>query len=70
MPTHLQDILDMGWKACAMGKYVDQVVTLVEQIERDVGEIKVLVFNIGANVNFSILETTSRVYQKVHIKFI
>ena len=53
-----------------MGKYVDQVVTLVEQIERDVGEIKVLVFNIGANVNFSILETTSRVYQKVHIKFI
>ena len=67
MPMHLQDILDTGWKACAMGKYVDQVVTLVEQIERDVGEIKVLVFNIGANVNFSILETTSRVYHKVQI---
>lgn len=67
MPTHLQDILDTGWKAYAMGKYVDQVVTLVEQIERDVGEIKVLVFNIGANVNFSILETTSRVYHKVQI---
>lgn len=39
----------------------------MEQIEKDIGDIEVLVFNIGANVNFSILETTSRVYRKVCI---
>ena len=48
---------------------VDQVVALVEQIEKDIGDIQVLIFNIGANVNFSILETTSRVYRKVRICF-
>jgi NAD(P)-dependent dehydrogenase (short-subunit alcohol dehydrogenase family) len=48
----------------------DQMVALVEHIEKDIGEIKVLVFNIGANVNYPILETTARVYRKVCISLI
>ena len=43
----------------------DEVVAMVETIERDVGPIEVAVFNIGANVNFPITEMTARVYRKV-----
>ena len=43
----------------------DQVVELVEHVEQNIGPIEVLVFNVGGNVMFSILETTSRVYKKV-----
>ena len=43
----------------------EQVVDMVATIEREVGPIRAAVFNIGANVNFSILETTERVYRKV-----
>ncbi|WP_417330392.1 SDR family oxidoreductase [Halomonas cupida] len=42
-----------------------QMVELFDHIERDIGEIAVVVFNIGANVRFSITETTTRVYRKV-----
>jgi NAD(P)-dependent dehydrogenase (short-subunit alcohol dehydrogenase family) len=43
----------------------EQVVELVEKIEREVGPIEVLVFNIGANVPCSILEETARKYFKI-----
>jgi len=43
----------------------DEVVAIVETIEREIGPIEVAVFNIGANVNFPITEMTSRVYRKV-----
>ncbi len=43
----------------------DEMVALVERIERDIAPIEVAVFNIGANVRFSITETTARVYHKV-----
>ena len=43
----------------------EQVVDLVETIERDIGPIEVAVHNIGANVRFPITETTARVYYKV-----
>jgi NAD(P)-dependent dehydrogenase (short-subunit alcohol dehydrogenase family) len=43
----------------------EEVVSLVERIEREIGAIEVLVFNIGANVRFPIVETTTRVYSKV-----
>lgn len=42
-----------------------QVVALVDEIERDVGPIEVAVFNPGGNVQFGVLETTTRVYFKV-----
>lgn len=43
----------------------DAMMALIEQIEKEVAPIEVAVFNIGANVSFSITETTSRVYRKV-----
>jgi NAD(P)-dependent dehydrogenase (short-subunit alcohol dehydrogenase family) len=43
----------------------EEVVALIERIEREIGAIEVLVFNIGANVRFPIVETTTRVYSKV-----
>lgn len=43
----------------------EQVAELLEGIERDIGPIEVMVFNIGANVPCSILEETPRKYFKV-----
>lgn len=43
----------------------DAVIALVEQIEAEIGPIDVAVFNIGANVRFSIVDTTARVFRKV-----
>ena len=43
----------------------EDVVALVERIEREVGPIEVMVFNIGANVPASILEETARKYFKI-----
>ena len=43
----------------------DEMVALVERVEREIAPIEVAVFNIGANVRFGIAETTSRVYFKV-----
>jgi len=43
----------------------DDMVALVQKIEREIAPIEVAVFNIGANVCFGITETTARVYFKV-----
>ena len=43
----------------------EDMVALIEKIEREIAPIEVAVFNIGANVRFGITETTARVYQKV-----
>jgi len=43
----------------------DDIIKLVDDIERDVGAIEVMVFNIGANVPSSILEETARKYFKI-----
>ena len=43
----------------------DEMVALVQQVEKDIAPIEVAVFNIGANVRFGITETTARVYFKV-----
>jgi len=43
----------------------EEVIRLIEEVEAKIGPIKVCVHNIGANVRFSILETTARVYRKV-----
>lgn len=43
----------------------EEMVSLVEGIEREIAPIEVAVFNIGANVRFGITETTARVYYKV-----
>jgi len=57
-----------GGEAYAFGldaRVEADVVGLVERIEREVGAIEVMVFNIGANVRFPVVETTTRVYSKV-----
>lgn len=43
----------------------EQVVKLFREIETEIGEVEVFVFNIGGNVRFDIRDTTSRVYRKV-----
>lgn len=43
----------------------EEVIQLIERIERDVAPIEVTVFNIGANVPCSILEETARRYFKI-----
>lgn len=43
----------------------EDVTILFERIERDIGPIEVMSFNVGGNVNFPIRETTARVYTKV-----
>ncbi len=43
----------------------EETAQLIDSIERNIGPIKVMVFNIGANVQFGIRETTTRVFTKV-----
>ena len=50
---------------CCDARVEEQVLELFASIERDIGPLEVVVFNIGANVQFSITETTERVYRKV-----
>jgi len=42
-----------------------QMSELVARIEREIAPVEVAVFNIGANVRFTVTETTERVYRKV-----
>lgn len=42
-----------------------EMVTLVDRVEAEVGPLAVVVFNIGANVRFGIVETTAQVFSKV-----
>lgn len=57
-----------GGRAHAFGsdaRNEDEVIKLFAQIEREIAPVEVAVFNIGANVRFPIVETTTRVYTKV-----
>jgi NAD(P)-dependent dehydrogenase (short-subunit alcohol dehydrogenase family) len=42
-----------------------EMVALFDRIERQIGPLEVVVFNIGANVRFGITETSARVFTKV-----
>ena len=56
-----------GGKARAFGsdaRREEQVIALIDTIERDIGPIEVAVYNVGGNVRFPIREMTSRVYFK------
>ena len=64
----LQQIREDGGQAHGFGsdaRREDEMIALVEKIEREIAPIEVAVFNIGANVRFGITETTARVYFKV-----
>jgi NAD(P)-dependent dehydrogenase (short-subunit alcohol dehydrogenase family) len=43
----------------------ENVQKVFESIEREQGPIEVMIFNVGANVSFGVVETTSRVFRKV-----
>jgi NAD(P)-dependent dehydrogenase (short-subunit alcohol dehydrogenase family) len=61
-------IEDEGGKARAFGsdaRREEEVASLFNTIERDIGPIEVVSFNVGGNVRFPIRETTTRVYTKV-----
>jgi len=74
-PRHLdrlealaEQIRAAGGEARAFGvdaREEEDTIRLVETIEREVAPIEVAVFNIGANVRFSVGETSSQVYRKV-----
>ena len=63
-----KSIREAGGTAHAFGvdaRSEDEMVKLFVDIERDIGPLEVVVFNIGANVRFGIRETTTRVFHKV-----
>lgn len=64
----VQQIRDAGGEAHGFGsdaRVEAEVLELFATIERDIAPLEAVVFNIGANVNFPIRETTERVYRKV-----
>ncbi len=64
----VQSIRDAGGQAHGFGSDARDeaaVTDLVATIERDIAPIEVAVFNIGANVRFTVTDTTERVYRKV-----
>ena len=64
----VREIEQSGGKAGGLGcdaRDEDAMAALFSKIEDEIGEIEVVVFNIGANVSFPITETSSRVYRKV-----
>jgi len=57
-----------GGRAVAFGldaRREDQVVGFFNHVEAEIGDIEVVVFNVGGNVRFPILETTAQKYFKV-----
>lgn len=64
----VSEIKGDGGKVHAFGsdtRREEQVESLIKYIESEIGPIEVAVYNVGGNVRFGILETTSRVYRKV-----
>lgn len=64
----LDQIRSEGGEARGFGsdaRKEEEVAELFATVEREVGPVEVMVFNIGANVNFPILDMTERVYRKV-----
>ena len=64
----VEEIEKAGGRAVAFGcdaRQEEQVVDMIDRIEKQVGALEVAVFNPGGNVNFPIRDTTSRVYRKV-----
>jgi NAD(P)-dependent dehydrogenase (short-subunit alcohol dehydrogenase family) len=43
----------------------EEMISLFDDIEARIGPLEVVVFNIGANVHFGLVETTARVFTKV-----
>ena len=63
-----EDIRESGGQATSCpvdARDEDALIALFKHVENNIGPLDVVIFNIGANVRFSITETTSRVFRKV-----
>lgn len=66
--TLVKEIEAAGGKATGIHsdtRNEDEVVALIDRVESEIGPIEVFVYNVGGNVKFGILDTTTRVYTKV-----
>lgn len=64
----VDQITAQGGRALTFGldaRREDEVVNFFQHIEANIGPIEVLVFNVGGNVRFPVLETTAQKYFKV-----
>lgn len=64
----IDEIVNSGGEAhgfASDARKEEDVIKLVEDIERDIAPIEVMVFNIGANVASSILDETAKKYFKI-----
>ncbi len=64
----LEDIRAAGGSAYGFSldaRSEESVQAVFAEIERNIGPLEVVVFNVGGNVNFPLLETTERVFRKV-----
>lgn len=64
----VEEIASEGGRAHAFtldARSEESVQEVFAQIENDIGPLEVVIFNIGANVQFPVAETTSRVFRKV-----
>jgi len=64
----LSEIESFGGKAFGFtmdARKEENVEEIFKKIEQEIGSIEVVIFNVGGNVVFPILETTSRVFRKV-----
>lgn len=64
----IDEIVNSGGEAhgfASDARKEEEVIKLVEDIERDIAPIEVMVFNIGANVPSSILDETAQKYFKI-----
>jgi NAD(P)-dependent dehydrogenase (short-subunit alcohol dehydrogenase family) len=62
------EIRSSGGAAHAFGvdaRIEEDMIALFENIEARIGPLEVVIFNIGANVRFGLVETTARVFTKV-----
>ena len=63
----LAAIHELGGRAMAFtldARHEDEVISLFQKIEQDVGVLEVVVFNVGGNVRFPLLEMTAQKYFK------
>ena len=68
LATFVDPVIASGGQASGIysdARDEEQVISLFDEIETTVGPVDVVVFNVGGNVKFSLLETTVRVYSKV-----
>ena len=68
LSTFVDPVLEANGRATGIhsdARDEEQVVALFDQIESSIGTLEVVIFNVGGNVQFPVLETSVRVYTKV-----